>query len=256
MKNKKLEEINNKIKAIDKDLPYDRRKKEYIEGTKQIKQLTKEAKKIILTESIKQLEEQGHVFIDENKLYCDAPVATLKYGDGFTLYLKPEFYTGNYVRDAYDAKYHIYDRLGRYVKSLVDSESKDDKNNINNIIKTAFDKYTESKRVENVNNKNSNEFYLAVKDDVTYKDYDWRVEEKPDKEWTGSKVESEFIGNDSDRLSGDKSRLEVEFYREKIDIHADLRITFKTNKEAIEFWNKYTELVKGLPNFKKNTRRY
>jgi len=245
MKGKFIDQAFEKIKVIERTQGYDARKKAYKDGERQIDAISFETEKKILELAIKKLGRLGYDFIYAGKTRSEkSPVGVLTYKDGFTLYLKPWF--SKWGGRESSAHFAIYERLGRYSHALVGEK---DLSNINKIINKQHKEYTERQRVNRVDSKNANDFYKQVKDDVTYKSYDYQDDEK----WSGDKLETTWE-NPDDRF-WKTARCETHFRDEKVEVSGNIRIDFDTVDGAKKFWDKFIELIKENTTYKKKEYR-
>jgi len=246
----KLLELATQVHDLYKAQPMDKRKKEYKDSEKQINDLVALGESIIVKDAIEFMAKLGYNF----ELVEKPIVAKLKYPDGFTVYIRPNF-RAKYWNDAPSVSWVVSDNAydARWTSNAwIWSSDENFETKVKGVIEKEHQEFTEKNRVGNVNENHATNFMNKIGEDWTGRsgDYMFQGENRP---WAGSEVELEY--EDRSRSFSNTTRAKVEFYREKFVSHFDFRVEFDTEEEALVFWNKAKEFVESTTKYVRKQRR-
>jgi len=238
----KLNKIAQKIREIELNQPYDRRKKAYKEAEKQIEDLRNQAKMVILELAIKEMGALGYPFQVKKEGYARY-TAVYQTPDKFTLYLVPQFSTWGWGWNAkklnIEPRYRIQESLSKYARTLVNSEEKDFLTKVEGVVDKKYKDYLEAKKIAAKNVKNANDLYKLIKRMVSYKSYD-ELHRFEKKSWAGDRLRVEW---ESKTEWSDKAQVEVDFHNGILRVSADLRTTQLFTKDVRDFMADFEKLV-------------
>jgi len=238
------------VRELEKNKPYDRRKREYKDAEKQIEEITKLANVIIVKDAVKTMNDLAFPFEVDGE---SSSRGKLKIDD-FVVYIVPSFRVG-YRNDDATAHWYLSDTFytgGWSSHAWIWNTDEGFVSKVSELIQKKRSEFIERNRVSDVNQKNAMSFSQKVEKDWTSRSGDWRYagENRP---WAGDQIEMESKEPECGHFYEDAS-LRVEFHDEKFSTHLDVRKEFTNEEEALAFWNKAKELIESIGYVKKERR--